>query len=889
MGARVPPQQNPPQPTPLSQAFWEWQAGIERGTQAVAAGANQYYSAQTEYQRMLSQQGMVSQQMLNALQNYRQTQQNLSGVTGLGGGLSGIGNLVAAYGVATANPVAVIGGSLSSLAGLVMGGVSNYVGQQAGVTLQQQQNLSMARGFYSSVGLATGRSLSGLESQYIQPYASDPLLSSIAPQIGQFHAQYSGGAYGSSLSNLDRMINESKSRDFPMGNPAVYEPRRAALDMMARGYASMVGQDPVSRLGSGTPVKSADIKKEIIDFETKNQKTRFRGEYDKDVIFEKEYETLVASKDGIGYTVDGKRHDIPFDKLSGVMQSSISKQYGQQFASRTDLLENIVAGGLPAFDVFDKGGLIDPKDRPEAIKLAQSIGIAPSMARSQGIEATLKMYGGDKEGALAGFAQSYATQKSILGKMEQSAIDPATGQPRPDAFASTEAIERQRLIVHQQGADKAGKELMYQGIPAIGYAGAAERARGRFEFSPNEGTYGESFMADRQRLMGDINQQRRTLSRADELMMSPDQKAQLQEQLNKNLQDLALSIAGASRAFAEIGTSIQRTATSISVADIAISQGRGEGGIGVARKYSRGIADIQATMVGVDNQMQAELQAGRAIGQSDEQTMRGERYRALVGQRNELGIQQSSMEMERTRTPVSTSLRAEESGLAYSSAILSQTPGAYGNIKNTQRSLLNNLERQAQEITQQRDEARRGAGGSLSKEEEFSYQQRLQEVGMKQSETHNQLMHGWQSRLTSTMINAPGSFAFAAPLISMKAAVGAGVRSPLMGAGEDDLPFYLRQQMSNSMAGSTGTREGFNVSGLTGIGNMGAIGLTGGSSGGRDPRPDATNRLLMDIRDLLRGGKGGGAGRAEYIEYLGKSGASGYSNNMGTQAPAVRK
>ena len=174
-------------------------------------------------------------------------------------------------------------------------------------------------------------------------------------------------------------------------------------------------------------------------------------------------------------------------------------------------------------------------------------------------------------------------------------------------------------------------------------------------------------------------------------------------------------------------------------------------------------------------------------------------------------------EMAATQVPFSLGLRREENQTRFAIQALSAFPGQYGSIRNLLGKQMQGQEHQAHEIEARRNAHRAQYGGKLPDHLEFAYEQQLQQVALEQAGTFQQLSYGWESRLTSQMLGTPGSMAFLSPSMSFAAAIGNGVVNPHMGATQEQVPMFLRQaSLISSLAGATGTAEGFGVTAMTG-------------------------------------------------------------------------
>lgn len=197
----------------------------------------------------------------------------------------------------------------------------------------------------------------------------------------------------------------------------------------------------------------------------------------------------------------------------------------------------------------------------------------------------------------------------------------------------------------------------------------------------------------------------------------------------------------------------------------------------------------------------------------------------------------------RADVPMSIGLRREQSSLGYAASVLSSLPGTYGSLRGVYGGMLRNAENQAAEIRARMEAHRAANGGTLSEAEEFAYQQQLQAAGSQQAQAFSALSYGWESRLAGMSLGMPGNVSFLSPALTYRAAVGSGVRNPLMGSTAAGLPFALEEAMQvASLAGSIGTPAGFAATALNGVGPVQALrqGLDGITIRIEIPMPDGT-------------------------------------------------
>jgi hypothetical protein len=204
--------------------------------------------------------------------------------------------------------------------------------------------------------------------------------------------------------------------------------------------------------------------------------------------------------------------------------------------------------------------------------------------------------------------------------------------------------------------------------------------------------------------------------------------------------------------------------------------------------------------------------------------------------------------------PLEMRERKEQTG--YELNVLQNTPGASGNIRGLLQSQMSQLEEEAAYLQNELQTR----GPDLTEEGRHQIRQRLRQVGTEQQAAHQQLSHGWENRLISTVMNAPGSMSLEGRGLSMRDAVLRGVSNPHMGMNGGQLPFFLRQ----------GSLDYMPQTGMPGV-----TGFLGGERGDRTRVPGRGNAGVdLDLgggpgnptRTPPRGGperaytQGGGAG-----------------------------
>lgn len=169
------------------------------------------------------------------------------------------------------------------------------------------------------------------------------------------------------------------------------------------------------------------------------------------------------------------------------------------------------------------------------------------------------------------------------------------------------------------------------------------------------------------------------------------------------------------------------------------------------------------------------------------------RYREtqLKTQASGLQGQQIGLANQVASTPYTLDLQRNMSRTDFEIGVLNNIPGAYGNIRGAQMRQMQELQEAAGQVQGMRSQQEQM--GMLTPQADFQYQQRLQQIGMQQSQTFSQLSEGWQNRLITTVIGNPGSFSLDGRGFSHRDAVMAGVQNAAMGSTRNQLPFFMRQ------------------------------------------------------------------------------------------------
>jgi hypothetical protein len=164
--------------------------------------------------------------------------------------------------------------------------------------------------------------------------------------------------------------------------------------------------------------------------------------------------------------------------------------------------------------------------------------------------------------------------------------------------------------------------------------------------------------------------------------------------------------------------------------------------------------------------------------------------------------------------PLSVGVRERMAQAQYEVTLLNSLPGMYGSRRGAMSDQMNSLGEAMREVQSQMNQ--RMAAGDMSEEERFIYNNRLREMGAQRMGLFSEMSLGWQNRLASTVINAPGNFSMLLPGLANRAAVGMGVRNPLFGSTIGEVPDLLAHAgLLGSISGSTGTSAGMINTALT--------------------------------------------------------------------------
>jgi hypothetical protein len=308
--------------------------------------------------------------------------------------------------------------------------------------------------------------------------------------------------------------------------------------------------------------------------------------------------------------------------------------------------------------------------------------------------------------------------------------------------------------------------------------------------------------------------------------------ARIVGEVNSQMAALGANMATSRMSAAYTGGAGGLAGQGFAVEALSTQQGAEQGALANAQSIARNIRDN-----GGDPEKNPEYQ--QAMARYYQETARTAEIRNMVG-----------------TGPLTLGLSRRERQLGYESQVLGMIPGAYGGMRQAQRGLMDTFNQEAGERQAMRADAIRR--GIWSESQQSIYEQQMQEIGLKQASTFQQLSVGWESRMVSEMINAPHDMSYISGQLSYRSAVGAGVSNPHFGINSADMPHFLRQAMYASSLGGTGTPGGYNATALAGGYERGRFGLPGnlGGGGGGNPLDGATLNVNINMGGQTFSGTG---------------------------------
>lgn len=262
-------------------------------------------------------------------------------------------------------------------------------------------------------------------------------------------------------------------------------------------------------------------------------------------------------------------------------------------------------------------------------------------------------------------------------------------------------------------------------------------------------------------------------------------------------------------------------------ASAGFSLGSGSFGLSVGGGYGAlaGTGAFRAQVAYAESQMgaaQGEIDYLRANGATDDSP-------AVIAARTRMVEGRAAMQRAGggfASAPLPAALTGQIESGAFSIQMAGSLPGMYGPRREMMGQQMDLLAGAIGYRQRQRAE-QMAVQGHLTPEEELTYQREIMGLQGQRVGLFNEMSYGWQSRLLSSVVNAPGNFAMVAPGMAMRAAVGAGVRNPLFGSRVGDVPDFMEQAMMVGSLSGMHTPAGLAASALQSGMRGGSVRLEG--------------------------------------------------------------
>lgn len=446
---------------------------------------------------------------------------------------------------------------------------------------------------------------------------------------------------------------------------------------------------------------------------------------------------------------------------------------------------------------------------------SERIGVATAMQSA--------MFGSDPNAVAASYSADLSLASAEGGVYERMSRNPRLSPEdrlHYAALAGQKSTEVSFGIPRAAGQYAQGMEMGRIGLASSQVSGM--RAWAGFYGSPEDAyraSMGEAGILDRQAgvLRGDLHGAYGPRTQQERL--------EIEKRLTDVMREHAMAVEGASRSYYGAQTALSSMTQSITGAVASNAFKIGVGGSGAAGFLGGSLDAAQGTLGAARQELANLEQSVRAAGGNPDRNDAVLAARQRVAQA-EGGVINAGLSY--ASAPMSASMREEQAQAQFSVGVLGRFPGTYGSVRAGLMKQMGIYEHEAGEVDQL-EKSLIAKKGSLTDEEKYQFNQRRRSLAMEQAGVFEQLSYGWESRLQSQMLGAPGSMAFINPALSFRAAIGAGVRNPHMGATGEDMPMFLRQAMlASSIAGSTGTPQGFGVTALTGARIVLDVPLPGG-------------------------------------------------------------
>ena len=273
----------------------------------------------------------------------------------------------------------------------------------------------------------------------------------------------------------------------------------------------------------------------------------------------------------------------------------------------------------------------------------------------------------------------------------------------------------------------------------------------------------------------------------------PEKLMQVSTQLAEAMERLANATVNAEKGVFSLGQGVAGAARALASTERQTGLMMGLGGIGTAGSFRQEMAatNTQAQMA------EQELTYYRAQGYSeDSEQVRSAKQRVAETRQGQVA---TGLQFLQSGFSAAATERVEQGAFAIQAASI--LPGGFGIRREMMGQQLAGIGMERAELEQMFGELRAARGGELSAGEIQAYNRQQRNLSMQQIGLLGELSYGWQNRLLSTVSGAPDMSAIN-PLVSYRAAIGAGVRMPFFGSNQGDLENAIESSMMiGSIAG----------------------------------------------------------------------------------------
>lgn len=746
------------------------QFAVQQAVVESSRAIQQMRQSQLELELRVQQSGFIGAQGMQALQLQQQVAQQAAGTT-MGWNMAG----AAASAIPYAGPIL----------GAVLQGYGQYQTQeqlmQAQIQAQRLQIQDQTNFVFNQIARMSGSPIQSLYGQFGSPVSASGLSAPgemqpmLTLQSAQAYAMVNNGPVPLGFQSWEAELRRSVAPGLPYGDPNVAMRSIAGMQASARMDFRSMGYDERSFFMQAYGLRDATAS------EVTAAEMRSRGASEADI-------SRITSSSAM----TGR----PGGLLSTDRAATVRRMEEDVFLGGEDMAAAL-RSSLPG----DMQG-----DLTSAVQRLGQFRGRTIMAQAGVSEATRAYMMGDVNAAQKAISGAGGEIAEIAGVAKSLAYNPDGTVRRAEALQLYEQLAGQQLGAAQQAAQ------MAYGGQAVGIAGAYGAGRlGMAQFAAYGDVSGLMTGAANIRagISGDIAREQQMMSQN---IWSPEQRAasierqsSLREQEIQILERVVTSLNRMNEAVGQTGTNLATGAFQRAIMGGAGGTEFVQGGLGVASRIGSQIQGVSGKLAARETQL-------RNMGRDPSTFMNDFEYLRLANTQNQLATEQEQMLSSLISGPASVGIRRSEQAMNFEIGVLQQLPGTYGSLTGALRRGINTLQGDIDERGRMREQMM--GSGVWNEQRQLEYEQYVQSRQMQQVGMFGQLSYGWEARIPSQFVNTPGNVSFAAPFLSMMAAVSSGVENPMFGSNRP-MPSYLRTL--GSLAGSTGTAEGMGVTGVTGV------------------------------------------------------------------------